>query len=78
MGIQYPSPRVSPAVSGLGDSVLSPATVTSGTEVRRALRLPLIATVIPINEKDAWRLYALASGVEASSSMAVARLGDGN
>jgi hypothetical protein len=38
----------------------------------------LIATVIPINEKDAWRLYAWASGVEASSSMAVARLGDGN
>jgi hypothetical protein len=31
-----------------------------------------------INQKDAWRLCALASGVEASSSMAVAKLGGRN
>jgi len=48
------------------------------TEVLRARRLPLVAGAIFINESTAQRLCALASGVEASSSMAVAELGGRN
>jgi hypothetical protein len=72
------SASVSPAVSGLGASVLSPATVTSGTEVQRGATLTFDCNGHSINQKDPWRFYALASGVEASSSMVAARLGDGN
>ena len=55
--------------------MLSPAPVTSGTEVQRGATLTFDCNSHSINQKDPWRLYALASGVEASSAVARAKVG---
>jgi hypothetical protein len=52
-----------------------PATVASGYRGAAGVTFTLDCNSHSINQKDAQRLCALASGVEASSSMAVAKLG---
>jgi hypothetical protein len=55
-----------------------PATVAAGYRGTAGITFTFDCSGHRINQKDAWRLRALASGVEASSSMPVAKLGGGN
>ena len=52
--------------------------LAAGYRALRANRLPMVEAVISSITRAARRLGALASGVEASSSMAVAKLGGRN
>jgi hypothetical protein len=55
-----------------------PATVASGYRGTAGMTLTFDCNSRRINQKHAWRLCALVSGIEASSSMPTTKLGGGN
>jgi hypothetical protein len=78
-GGQLPATYFAAREAGYGPLQMPrPATVASGYRGAAGMTLTFDCNSDSIKQKDAYRLRALASGVEASSSMAVAKLGGRN